>query len=99
MWILCFVLMIRRPARSTRTATLFPYTSLFRSRQPDRGRRGGGGVGGVQPRHRHGGPGRGRDVDGGGRICVGQLAEGRRKGRRRTGETADRKSTRLNTSH
>src|SRR3546814_14463443 len=25
--------MIRRPPRSTRTATLFPYTTLFRSRQ------------------------------------------------------------------
>src|SRR3546814_1648857 len=26
--------MIRRPPRSTRTYTLFPYTTLFRSRQP-----------------------------------------------------------------
>src|SRR3546814_4204622 len=33
-----FFLMIRRPPRSTRTDTLFPYTTLFRS--PDR--RGGG---------------------------------------------------------
>src|SRR3546814_18494803 len=38
--ILCFVfLMIRRPPRSTRTYTLFPYTTLFRSsaafRSPD----------------------------------------------------------------
>src|SRR3546814_21025576 len=34
----CFIffLMIRRPPRSTRTDTLFPYTTLFRS-QPDRG--------------------------------------------------------------
>src|SRR3546814_8505969 len=31
-----FVLMIRRPPRSTRTDTLFPYTTLFRS--PDLGR-------------------------------------------------------------
>src|SRR3546814_13457977 len=31
-----FFLMIRRPPRSTRTDTLFPYTTLFRSR-----RRGG----------------------------------------------------------
>src|SRR3546814_3754531 len=32
--------MIRRPPRSTRTDTLFPYTTLFRSplRQPDAGR-------------------------------------------------------------
>src|SRR3546814_473583 len=31
MLILCFFLMIRRPPRSTRTDTLFPYTTLFRS--------------------------------------------------------------------
>src|SRR3546814_21133115 len=29
---MCFFLMIRRPPRSTRTDTLFPYTTLFRSR-------------------------------------------------------------------
>src|SRR3546814_8099035 len=29
----CFFLMIRRPPRSTRTDPLFPYTTLFRSRQ------------------------------------------------------------------
>src|SRR3546814_18638751 len=29
--------MIRRPPRSTRTDTLFPYTTLFRSRHGDRG--------------------------------------------------------------
>src|SRR3546814_15840038 len=40
---LIFFLMIRRPPRSTRTDTLFPYTTLFRSeaRQPA-GRIGGG---------------------------------------------------------
>src|SRR3546814_3142024 len=27
--------MLRRPPRSTRTDTLFPYTTLFRSREPD----------------------------------------------------------------
>src|SRR3546814_4917174 len=31
-----FVLMIRRPPRSTRTDTLFPYTTLFRSIANDR---------------------------------------------------------------
>src|SRR3546814_3251296 len=31
MCFLCFFLMIRRPPRSTRTDTLFPYTTLFRS--------------------------------------------------------------------
>src|SRR3546814_9085451 len=30
-WCFVFVLMIRRPPRSTRTDTLFPYTTLFRS--------------------------------------------------------------------
>src|SRR3546814_3616276 len=30
-----FFLMIRRPPRSTRTDTLFPYTTLFRSLHPD----------------------------------------------------------------
>src|SRR3546814_13145419 len=32
MSVLLFFLMIRRPPRSTRTDTLFPYTTLFRSR-------------------------------------------------------------------
>src|SRR3546814_2637209 len=31
-YVLFFFLMIRRPPRSTRTDTLFPYTTLFRSR-------------------------------------------------------------------
>src|SRR3546814_5544087 len=31
-----FFLMIRRPPRSTRTDTLFPYTTLFRSSRTDR---------------------------------------------------------------
>src|SRR3546814_3159567 len=33
MWFF-FFLMIRRPPRSTRTDTLFPYTTLFRSLEP-----------------------------------------------------------------
>src|SRR3546814_12155257 len=33
---LYFFLMIRRPPRSTRTDTLFPYTTLFRSADGDR---------------------------------------------------------------
>src|SRR3546814_2970065 len=32
-----FFLMIRRPPRSTRTDTLFPYTTLFRSKKPNWG--------------------------------------------------------------
>src|SRR3546814_1544714 len=48
-----FFLMIRRPPRSTRTDTLFPYTTLFRSpcgwRPPPTGRRSspGSGLGGL----------------------------------------------------
>src|SRR3546814_2432233 len=46
--------MIRRPPRSTRTDTLFPYTTLFRSGGAGAGRPGGGrGVPG--PRRRAGG--------------------------------------------
>src|SRR3546814_3043649 len=40
-FIVCF-LMIRRPPRSTRTDTLFPYTTLFRSRHQVGDRDGGG---------------------------------------------------------
>src|SRR3546814_15596780 len=45
-----FFLMIRRPPRSTRTDTLFPYTTLFRSQQRP---------GLPEPRQR--GPGRDED--------------------------------------
>src|SRR3546814_14197030 len=34
--VVVFVLMTRRPPRSTRTDTLFPYTTLFRSRSTKR---------------------------------------------------------------
>src|SRR3546814_16008379 len=37
--VLVFFLMIRRPPRSTRTDTLFPYTTLFRSGRSAAGRR------------------------------------------------------------
>src|SRR3546814_9266789 len=40
--VLFFFLMIRRPPRSTRTDTLFPYTTLFRSRPERRTRRARG---------------------------------------------------------
>src|SRR3546814_2615946 len=51
-----FCLRVRRPPRSTRTDTLFPYTTLFRSRA-QRGHPGGvGGRGGPRLR---GGGGRG----------------------------------------
>src|SRR3546814_8167291 len=40
--------MIRRPPRSTRTDTLFPYTTLFRSREQLQLPRSGGGSGSVR---------------------------------------------------
>src|SRR3546814_8752001 len=46
--LLLLFLMIRRPPRSTRTDTLFPYTTLFRSRRP------------VHDRHTQDSPGDGR---------------------------------------
>src|SRR3546814_18359018 len=39
LWCFFFFLMIRRPPRSTRTDTLFPYTTLFRSHAGARPRR------------------------------------------------------------
>src|SRR3546814_13993243 len=42
--------MIRRPPRSTRTDTLFPYTTLFRSVLGRQQREAGGQVGGGQQR-------------------------------------------------
>src|SRR3546814_3392324 len=54
-----FFLMIRRPPRSTRTDTLFPYTTLFRSDREHRGKRlpGAGESREDEPhdRDRHGG--------------------------------------------
>src|SRR3546814_9061567 len=38
-FVIFFFLMIRRPPRSTRTDTLFPYTTLFRSEEAGRNRR------------------------------------------------------------
>src|SRR5256885_12019469 len=81
-WFCCFFfLMIRRPPRST----LFPYTTLFRSRgQPGDGRGdGASGRGDPVPR--------GRELAATGRHRARPRAALRRGG--------DRKSTRLNSSH
>src|SRR3546814_20529245 len=40
MFLYCFFLRIRRPPRSTRTDTLFPYTTLLRARRAGHGRDG-----------------------------------------------------------
>src|SRR3546814_10865354 len=64
-----FFLIIRRPPRSTRTDTLFPYTTLFRSARADLGSGAGTlGIGGIVAFD----PGRGRAGQfrgGGGSAC------------------------------
>src|SRR3546814_11682017 len=94
-----FFLMIRRPPRSTRTATLFPYTTLFRSGeegilQPDIGR-----LGQSEAAHRpvpydaaHGG----EHARPGGALGAAVPVQTRYQGLQDHG---DRKSTRLNSSH
>src|SRR3712207_8958208 len=75
--------MIRRPPRST----LFPYTTLFRSREPRKGEGACGGARRPAARRIHVSPG-------------GGLSSGRRLRRRTADRDAqDRKSTRLNSSH
>src|SRR3546814_8009706 len=95
--IVFFFLMIRRPPRSTRTYTLFPYTTLFRSERPHRIRARAAGRAGVPDpaRHRDGGGVRGRSArrwrraqarpgqgGGGGQGCADtELRRGRTGGR------------------
>src|SRR3546814_17544957 len=85
---LFFFLMIRRPPRSTRTDTLFPYTTLFRSQDEPVGFLGKVVVGHpatVQPLQQ---PARGAEI---GEVPVRRPLVHRR--------AVDRKSTRLNSSH
>src|SRR3546814_4976225 len=107
-----FFLMIRRPPRSTRTDTLFPYTTLFRSdasRPADDaggrrllfdmgpGRPGGVFAGGWTGGHADAVSGAGAGRSAGLRS---RGAGGRRAAvLRLEGPSADRKSTRLNSSH
>src|SRR3712207_6926696 len=80
--------MIRRPPRST----LFPYTTLFRSRQAVTGRVG-------QERDARAEHGPADVVDGGGRRERQDVASLLRPWARDDADRADRKSTRLNSSH
>src|SRR3546814_13586603 len=89
--VIVFFLMSRRPPRSTRTDTLFPYTTLFRSvLAADRGLEQALRVGRVI----------GRDHDQTrharipGRVVLAVLRRGTR-----SDSASDRKSTRLNSSH
>src|SRR3546814_14863243 len=89
---LCCFLMIRRPPRSTRTDTLFPYTTLFRSL--DDHRVGAGGKEGAgEDSHRLAGA----DAAVGRSACGAFAGDGPRTGQ--IVEAEDRKSTRLNSSH
>src|SRR3546814_14467397 len=100
--------MIRRPPRSTRTDTLFPYTTLFRS-TPDRERRAQAEDGKHQHRQRahqvlsatrHGKPDSSfpETFLSGGKANP-LLAQPPRRIHCVIGEDRDRKSTRLNSSH
>src|SRR3546814_19372096 len=90
--VLVFVLMIRRPPRSTRTDTLFPYTTLFRARQLADRRD-------VEQDAR----GRTRNIDhfADHQIVAMMVDDGRhRSSHAAAGKpNIDRKSTRLNSSH
>src|SRR3546814_14699780 len=93
-WFFFFFLMIRRPPRSTRTDTLFPYTTLFRSvrgqlpallpPRPAADRR-------ARPGDRPSEKARVRRL-----AAAGLPRAGEAEGAARHG---DRKSTRLNSSH
>src|SRR3546814_14436953 len=96
---LFFFLMIRRPPRSTRTDTLFPYTTLFRSDGLAAGHRGVQGEGRVGLAGVAAPPVRLARVRG---DLLGVVAvELQRDARTGVAEllVGDRKSTRLNSSH
>src|SRR3546814_12560583 len=64
--------MIRRPPRSTRTDTLFPYTTLFRSQQGQADLQAQQGNAGEEPaRHHHRVPSRSGDLRQGGAVPPG----------------------------
>src|SRR3546814_12429693 len=89
-----FFLMIRRPPRSTRTDTLFPYTTLFRSCV-------GGGITASQRARQNRKPNRIR-AESAENAEIFVHAETRRRGEDEIGGFAallDRKSTRLDSSH
>src|SRR3546814_16459815 len=99
-----FFLMLRRPPRFTRTDTLFPYTTLLRSRgdgfaRLHRHRRGGESAACAEGRHGRAvraGPGS-QGLKG---LARSLPAPASRTGIKKPSETPkDRKSTRLNSSH
>src|SRR3546814_17164684 len=99
--------MKRRPPESTRTDTLFPYTTLFRSPLRRHGGRSGGAAEVAPPAQRaKGGAGaqaeeaEARGHQGGGERGDRRGVRDRGRGLPRLGRgLGDRKSTRLNSSH
>src|SRR3546814_20757437 len=107
MFLLVFFFIIRRPPRSTRTDTLFPYTTLFRSRVA---RAGSLGVGGLQAHSfddlrtifagKTVSPSFGAGVDAFGGSALTSTEDFRFQADLMAAYlTQDRKSTRLNSSH
>src|SRR3546814_12944348 len=111
-----FLLLIRRPSRSTRTDTLFPYTTLVRSEVSQLGladaeHLGEVGVAGGSPARHVDQRAIAEDDIGRHAACLGEVEAQllQRVEQRRVGVTqfgrcggaagADRKSTRLNSSH
>src|SRR3546814_15038002 len=90
----CCFIMIRRPPRSTRTDTLFPYTTLFRSSTL---------VGGIPPGKPETALPAWRDRDGVWRFhrlaALWGPLDLQAGGELRLDQALDRKSTRLNSSH
>src|SRR3546814_17180162 len=88
-----FLLMIRRPPRSTRTDTLFPYTTLFRSGvehlEAEDLDAAGGRSRAAADEHQH-------EHDGHHEAAPAAVVGG---GEAAAGHHRDRKSTRLNSSH
>src|SRR3546814_19954314 len=95
--LLFFFLMIRRPTRATRTDTLFPYTTLFRSAGSLAWRGAGAGRADAEPGVALAAASRPRDPLRPDQSAFRGDAGGRSAGGSPRG--TDRKSTRLNSSH
>src|SRR3546814_7511246 len=85
--VLFFFLMIRRPPRSTRTDTLFPYTTLFRSGRGGLGPRPAGDDSARSRGSGHGGSAGRADL----LLCLqaARVADGGGLGRQRAGQAPD----------
>src|SRR3546814_13175386 len=95
-----FFLMIRRPPRSTRTYTLFPYTTLFRSDMPlHEGQAGGDLRRGRLPVAGRAPEDHVADVDAGPVEADRRQHAVEKLAAHPDERLADRKSTRLNSSH